>query len=104
MKVEAPKFQELDPLGKPQHEVTCAIEGGGRLPSCCSVSDLTDKIAVAKHFVQECSNTVHILIADLHEDGTGIREQITGYCQAVAKVDEAIRTIIKNPKIAVMLS
>ena len=31
---------------------------------------------------------MHILIADLHEDGAGLRQQITGHCQPIPQVGE----------------
>jgi hypothetical protein len=52
------------------------------------VNDFSAKIVVAKDLVHQRPDTMDIFIADLHEDGAGLGEQITGDGEAVAEVGQ----------------
>ena len=46
------------------------------------------EVLVSKHLIHHRPDAMHILIADLHEDGAGVGEQIAGDGEPVAQVGE----------------
>ncbi|EME67985.1 hypothetical protein H261_20749 [Paramagnetospirillum caucaseum] len=46
------------------------------------------KVFIPKNLIHQRSDTVDILVADLHEDGATISQQITGNSQAISQIGQ----------------
>lgn len=53
-----------------------------------STCDLVHAIFSTENLVHQDSNAVNILVTDLHEDGTALRQQITGNRESVSQIRE----------------
>jgi hypothetical protein len=50
--------------------------------------DLTYAVFLPKYFIHHGSDTMHIFIPDLHEDGAGVSEKIAGNRETVTQIGE----------------
>ena len=77
----------------PENIVNGSREGPTCTTSRCTKRNLRYRVSRTEEFIHERPNTMDILIANLHKDGTTFRQQIARHRQSIAQ----IRQIRVNP-------
>jgi hypothetical protein len=92
--VELMEFRRRCLFRAPNDVISDSSQTAIGLPSGLHKRNKAEKVLVSEHLVKQCLHSMHILIANLHEDGAGIREEIAGNGEAVAEVGQvAVDTV-----------
>src|SRR5690606_18061481 len=90
---ELPVPHQRPILRVPEQVVVDACQGqrAPRRTACaarCLHRYLADEVLVAEDLVKYTSNSVDVLVADLHKDRASLRQEISGHGESIAEVRE----------------